>query len=335
LNESAKVIVFVEMYPTALYLEAKLGRIFRDRLRVACTVRKGKDGPRLKQPQERARILRQFSPRSHGYPPQDEYDVLICTDADGVGVNLQDADTVVNYDMPRGADVLVQRLGRIIRPTADPDRLPRIYTFVPSCVDGVDTSSEVQSRIRERYDRLVRRHEKSSEILGAGVLVHGESEGISLEGNVKIEELLRHFDVPSDTEGEVSLATHLAVLEQYRTRAESLCHTLHSARYSLIPEPRVFVLIKHAGRHHLVVFDPVQDRVESGDELAVLNLIRCEVGEERTGVAVRDILRAADRAVQVWCTPGGVDLTNAERVCALYLQPADRVRDVDPLLVVR
>ncbi len=231
--------------------------------------------------------------------------------------------------------MLVQRLGRIIRPTADPDRLPRVYTFVPSCADEVDASSEVQSRIRERYGRLVRRHEKSSEILGAGVLVHGESEDISLEGNVKIEELLRHFDVPGDTEGEVSLATHLEVIEQYRTRAESLRHTLHSARYSPIPEPRVFVLIKHAGRHHLVVFDPVQDRVESGDEFAVLNFIRCEVGEERAGVAVRDILRAADRAVQVWCEHGGVDLTNAERVCALYLQPADRVRDLDPLLVVK
>jgi hypothetical protein len=118
------------------------------------------------------------------------------------------------------------------------------------------------------------------------------------------------------------------VLEQYRTRAESLRHTLHSARYSPIPEPRVFVLIRHAGRHHLVVFDPVQDKVESKDELAVLNLIRCEIGEERAGVAVRDILRAADRAVQVWCEHREVDLTGTERVCALYLQPLDRARDL-------
>jgi superfamily II DNA or RNA helicase len=238
LDKGAKVIIFVEMYPTALYLETELRRMFGERLRVACTVRKGKDSPGLKRAQERAQLLRQFSPCSHGYLPQHEYDILICTDADGVGVNLQDADTVVNYDMLRGADVLVQRLGRIIRPTADPDRLLRVYTFVPSCVDEVDASAEVQGRIRERYGRLVRRHEKSSEILGASVLVHDESEDISLDGDVKIEELLRHFDVLGDMEGEVSLATHLAVLEQYRTRAESLRYTVHSARYS--PIQRIF-----------------------------------------------------------------------------------------------
>jgi helicase-like protein len=298
-------------------------------------VRQRRGSPSLKRVQERMQLLRQFSPRSHGYLPQYEYNVLICTDADGVGVNLQDADTVINYDMPRGADVLVQRLGRIIRPTADPDRLPRVDTFVPSCVNKMDSSLEVQSRIRERYGRLIRRHEKSSEILGTSVLVHGESENISLDGDVKIEELLRHFDVPGDMEGGGSLAAHLTILEQYRTRAESLRHTLHSARYSPILEPRVFVLIKHADRYHPVVFDPVQDRVEIKDELTILNLICCDVREERAGVAVRDILRTADRAVQVWCVHRGVDVTEAERICALYLQPADRMRDLDPLLTVR
>ena len=329
------MIVFVEMYPTALYLETELRRMFRERLRVACTVRKGKGGPVLKQAQERAQLLREFSPCSHGYVPQHEYDILICTDADSIGVNLQDADTVVNYDMPRGADVLVQRLGRIFRPTADPQRRLRVYTFVPSCVDEVDVSAEVQGHIRERYGQLVRRHAKSSDILGAGVLVHDETEDIALDREVKIEELLRHFHVLTDMEGGISLATHLAVLEQYRTRTESLRHTVHSARYSSIQEPRVFVLIKHADRHYPVVFDPANDSVESEDELAVLNLIRCDVGEERAGVAIRDILRTADRAVQVWCAHRGIALTDAERVCVLYLQPADRVRDLDPLLAAR
>ncbi|WP_366145953.1 MULTISPECIES: C-terminal helicase domain-containing protein [unclassified Nostoc] len=59
-----------------------------------------------------------MSPRSHNYKANREYDVLICTDADGLGVNLQDADTVVNYDPPEGADELFQRAGRVLRMTA-------------------------------------------------------------------------------------------------------------------------------------------------------------------------------------------------------------------------
>jgi superfamily II DNA or RNA helicase len=336
LNERAKAIIFVQMYPTALYLQEKLRRIFRNRLKVACTVTKAKHAPRLKPSQARMQLLRQFSPRSHSYLMQDaETDVLICTDADGVGVNLQDADTVINYDMPHAADVLVQRLGRVIRPTDDPHRIPRMYTFVPSCIEDLQTDSGVQTHIRQLYLRLLYRHLKSSEILGSRVVGDGETASIPLDGDVPIEDLLRHFEVPGGMSDDMSVASHIAILEQFRTRAESLRHIMHSARYCPIEHPHAFVFIKSEDRYYPVLFDLKSDKIANVSELAALNLIRCDVEEPRAGVAVRDVHRAADRAITTWCEQQRCNASEVERVCVLYLQPADRISDLDALLSIK
>ena len=83
-----------------------------------------------------------FSPVSNGYEPSpDSPDVLICTDADGVGVNLQDASVVVNYDLPHGANGLIQRLGRVLRPSPTPGRTLTVLSLVPRV--ALDPSSPV------------------------------------------------------------------------------------------------------------------------------------------------------------------------------------------------
>ncbi|NOT05901.1 MAG: DEAD/DEAH box helicase family protein [Anaerolineales bacterium] len=124
-----KVIIFVNRHLTALYLLNALNQLFIGKIKVGCTVELGKDGTRLGK--NRPETLKKFSPLSHNLASNEvsdeEYNVLICTDADGVGINLQDADTVVNYDPPDSADVLFQRAGRVLRMTDDPGRIVHFY----------------------------------------------------------------------------------------------------------------------------------------------------------------------------------------------------------------
>lgn len=168
LKASSKAIVFVGRHLTALYLARALAETFGNQLSLGCTVEPGDLGPRLKANPYRSEILKQFSPRSHNnYAVDREYNVLVCTDADGIGVNLQDADTIINYDPPEGADVLFQRAGRVLRMTANSERIVNFYTLVPTIIDDPQNQSRVQDVIHAIFNRITQRHDKSQQILGS------------------------------------------------------------------------------------------------------------------------------------------------------------------------
>ena len=61
-------------------------------------------------------VLTAFSPRSKGGEPDaEQIDIVIATDAISEGQNLQDCDTVVNYDIHWNPVRIVQRFGRVDR----------------------------------------------------------------------------------------------------------------------------------------------------------------------------------------------------------------------------
>jgi superfamily II DNA or RNA helicase len=65
-----------------------------------------------------AEALARFAPRSQAAapaPPAMRLDVLVATDLASEGLNLQDADAIVHYDLPWNPLRLAQRLGRIAR----------------------------------------------------------------------------------------------------------------------------------------------------------------------------------------------------------------------------
>lgn len=106
-----KTIVFTDAQPTARYLLQRL----RHR-RVAAVF--GHVGRFASGEAARREVLRAFAPRAQGGPPPTaalETDVLIATDLLSEGLNLQDAERVVHYDLPWSPARLAQRVGRIDR----------------------------------------------------------------------------------------------------------------------------------------------------------------------------------------------------------------------------
>ena len=106
-----KTIVFTDARATARHLLQRLGR------RRAAAVF-GPAGRFAAGESTRHEVLRAFAPAAQGAPPPPralETDLLIATDLLSEGLNLQDAERVVHYDVPWSPARLAQRVGRIDR----------------------------------------------------------------------------------------------------------------------------------------------------------------------------------------------------------------------------
>jgi len=107
----AKTIVFTDAQPTVRYLMHRLPQ-----RRVAAVF--GRTGRFGAGNASRREVLDAFAPRAQGAAapaPALETDLLIATDLLSEGLNLQDAERVVHYDLPWSPARLAQRVGRIDR----------------------------------------------------------------------------------------------------------------------------------------------------------------------------------------------------------------------------
>lgn len=330
LHTHGKVLIFVNRHLTARYLVDALVETFGGFVRVGCTIDAGTSRPQLKPVHQRAEELKKFSPHSHNVEVSEEYQVLICTDADGIGVNLQDANTLVNYDLPEGADEIFQRAGRILRMTHDPDRIVHIYTFVPRLLDQQHVRSDVQNRIWSLFDQITKRHDKSRQVLGAGVLAANERTEIVLDNEFDVVQLARDSGLVDDIGGlgAESMLRHTALLEQYRDRSFTLPPYPLSARSYTKSEWRMFVLLIHDQVPYPIVYNISEKVLERHEDFEVLDLIACNEKEQRATVNAEAVEHFANYAVQVWCKQNSIPIDKAQKVCALCLVPPEKAEEL-------
>ncbi len=127
-TREGKTIVFCDAVATVRYLLRRLA----NRRRVAAVA--GETGWFGGERARRGEVLRAFAPRAQGSadPPSAlATDVLIATDLLSEGLNLQDADRVVHYDLPWSPARLAQRVGRIDRLGSHHARIETV-TFLPA-----------------------------------------------------------------------------------------------------------------------------------------------------------------------------------------------------------
>ncbi len=78
-----------------------------------------------------------------------EIEILISTDALSEGVNLQDANAVVNYDLPWNPMTIVQRVGRVNRIGNEKDI--DVINYVPS--DEIEVIVGVLQKLKQKNSR--------------------------------------------------------------------------------------------------------------------------------------------------------------------------------------
>lgn len=144
----SKVLLFTQFADTALYVAEELRRRGVDHVECV-TAATG-------SPYD---VIRRFSPHSNAYslgPTENPVRVLVATEVLSEGQNCQDANVVVNYDLPWAIIRLIQRAGRVDRIGQENDEI-RIYSCLPS--------NRVEHLIKLR-ERLKRRLETNSEVIG-------------------------------------------------------------------------------------------------------------------------------------------------------------------------
>ncbi|MGH7469778.1 MAG: C-terminal helicase domain-containing protein, partial [Longimicrobiales bacterium] len=140
----AGVMVFTQYRDTAIYLWQRLQRTFRVGLVHGTDARLGA------RRAARTTVIECFAPRANGaQPPGDRLrvDVLIATDVLSEGLNLQDAHTVVSYDIPWNPVTLMQRLGRVDR-LASPHARVQLCNFLPD--RGLEDWLHLMERVEQK-----------------------------------------------------------------------------------------------------------------------------------------------------------------------------------------
>jgi superfamily II DNA or RNA helicase len=123
----ARTLIFSEFADTAESLWSELRANHQAGLITGSEARLGMDRC------TRGEVIRRFAPRANGSPEPaaaERVHVLIATDVLAEGLNLQDADAVVSYDLPWNPVRLIQRAGRIDR-IGSPHETVFVYNFMP------------------------------------------------------------------------------------------------------------------------------------------------------------------------------------------------------------
>lgn len=122
-GDTPKVIIFTEAQATAHYLKDKLKELLSEYRLIQV------DSDNRKDYQDK--IKENFDANLPQEKWKHDIQILISTDTLSEGVNMHRADTLINYDAPWNATILMQRAGRINRVGTQHDRI-FVYNFQPS-----------------------------------------------------------------------------------------------------------------------------------------------------------------------------------------------------------
>ncbi|TAH50377.1 MAG: NgoFVII family restriction endonuclease [Chloroflexota bacterium] len=183
-----KVLLFTQFADTVDYLTAQL---------------QARGVPQLEgvtgQSADPTALAWRFSPVSNDKRDKiesaDELRVLIATDVLSEGQNLQDANIVVNYDLPWAIIRLIQRAGRVDRLGQQAQTI-LCYSFLPA--EGVEKIIRLRSRVRQRL-------QQNAEVIGTDEMFFEDEQEKQTVLNL-YNEKSGIFDGDDDTE--VDLASY-------------------------------------------------------------------------------------------------------------------------------
>lgn len=324
-----KIIIFVEVLSTAVYLQTQLKKA-RPKIRTANSVRHDPqtDTYKTKSKSEVEQLIIDFASaansekRPKGYIPKP-YDIFITSDAFGVGINLQDASVVINYDLCWTPDTIIQRAGRVLRFWHEP-RIVSVYTFTHTFIQ--ETTSSAAKAVLKRTKMLYGRAKEATLFTELPLLSEQsvtKHETLSELSRVTIENLGELSPDNIEQVAEVSpILNRLTERREHLGRAELIPNDITSAleRFG-ISTPILYMLLRRECRVFLILFDVQEQQLIEKREDAILEMIHCGPNEPAAFVDPHDIEIAAAACVSHWCGQNQFDIENVERIATLMLVP--------------
>ncbi len=223
----------------------------------------------------RANVVGRFAPRANPQhrPPEGvpEIDTLIATDVLAEGLNLQDCDKVINYDLHWNPVRLIQRFGRIDRIGSEHDEV-YAYNFLP------ETELEKNLGLREKLERRIR---EIHETIGEDAAILEPSERLNEEAMYTIYtqgEIGRHED--GDDDQFVDLNEAMEIVRQLKEDDPDLYRRITGLRDGIRcgrrGDQEGAVVFCRAGRYRQLFLVDEDGEVVTREIPRILNLLRCE-----------------------------------------------------------
>lgn len=341
LNNDLKVIIFTERKATVYYLEQALS-LAVPQSKIASTVKPNiKGGYCLKNSNEIEELIAQFAPLANDAAiSSGQYNVFIGTDAHSVGLNMQDAHIVVNYDISWTPIEPFQRAGRILRFTPTP-RTIEIFTIFPGDVDannelGLEISGSIyQERqallnLGSRADKLMGRHDQAQEIVKFPVLTTEEALEIDLaEGVREIASQFVDWDALDRATGlrASPLFKHFALASKHQDHVDRLGSDIVAAKEIRSDSPVLLLALTYQQQVHFLIYSPESKRLENSVSLnRFFGLAECNQ-ETSTALANREqIEQLTYDCIQLWVEQNRANPEEVIRKCTLYLVPTAKNR---------
>jgi superfamily II DNA or RNA helicase len=219
------------------------------------------------------RIVGRFSPLANAdYKPQSgesELNTVVATDVLSEGLNMQDCDTIINYDLHWNPVRLIQRFGRIDRIGSTHDKVYGL-NFLPE--SALDKHLDLKDRLKQRIKEIQETIGEDSAILDPAEQVNEEAM-YAIYDNQPANLDLFEPDEP------MGLGEAEGILRQLRAedpaefdRIASLRDGIRSGMNSL--QPGMFVLCQAGDFQQLFFVDP-QGQIETRDASTILGRLKC------------------------------------------------------------
>ena len=223
------------------------------------------------------RLVGRFSPLANpDYKPQSgesELNTVIATDVLSEGLNMQDCDTIINYDLHWNPLRLIQRFGRIDRIGSTHDKVYGL-NFLPEL--GIEQNLGLRQRLERRIAEI-------QETIGEDSAILDPTERVNEEAMYAIyDNQPANLDLFEPDEP-MGLGEAEGILRQLRAedpaefeRIAALRDGIRSGMNSL--HPGMFVLCQ-AGDFQQLFFVDSQGQIETRDASTILGRLKCTPSE--------------------------------------------------------
>ena len=230
------------------------------------------------KPEERKNRIIRFSPVSNGHPEikdtEKEIQILLSTDVLSEGQNLQDADTIINYDLPWNPVRLIQRIGRIDR-LRSPHDFVYVYNFFPE--DALESILKILERLYKKLDAINRS-------VGLDASTLGEAPNPRDFGYIR-DLFSGKNEVLDELEGvsELAIGEFLKeeLLEYIKEAGKEKLQRIPNGVGSSLKKAEhhgLFAAFKDKDRHYWCYYDLKTGKI-SENKLEIIRLIRCRKEE--------------------------------------------------------
>ncbi len=233
-----------------------------------------------------ARVVGRFAPRANPEyklrAGESELDMVVATDVLAEGLNLQDCDKIINYDLHWNPVRLIQRFGRIDRIGTEYDDVYG-FNFLPET--GIERNLGLREKLRNRIDEI-------HETIGEDAPILDPSEQLNEEAMYAIYEekgeQLNLFDEEEEESVDINEAEEYVRLMRREDpeEFERIANLRDGIRTAKPSDTKGLYVLCRAGRYQQLFLVDEDGEDMSRDVPRVLGVIRCE--SELEGVKLPD-----------------------------------------------